>query len=169
MSSVRCSAAPPIVSRTLGLVLAAIGMLLGCRSAPPRAAAGPEFLTSARAAELSLPFSEAVRAGDFLFLSGQIGIAPGQAEPVPGGIGPESAQAMDNIKAILERHGSSLEAVVKCTVFLADIREWPAFNTVYRTYFTRHFPARSALAASGLALGARVEVECLAYAPSARQ
>jgi enamine deaminase RidA (YjgF/YER057c/UK114 family) len=58
-----------------------------------------------------------------------------------------------------------MDALVKCTVFLADIREWPAFNTVYRGYFTHHFPARSALATNGLAIGARVEVECIAYAP----
>lgn len=155
------------MNRKLFVLLPAIGILLGCRtSASPHPAAVPEFLVSARAAELSLPFSEAVRAGDFLFLSGQIGIVPGQLELVPGGIGPEAAQTLDNIKAILERHGSSLDEVVKCTVFLADIGEWPAFNTVYRTYFARHFPARSALAASGLALGARVEVECMALVPA---
>jgi reactive intermediate/imine deaminase len=127
----------------------------------------PVFLTSPQDAALSVPFSEAVRAGDFLFLSGQIGNVPGKRELVPGGIGPEATQVLDNIKGILERHGSSMDDVVKCTVFLADIREWPAFNEVYRKSFPHHFPARSALAASGLVLGARAEVECIAYAPSA--
>lgn len=155
------------VNRNRALLLPALGILLGCQSsAPPQPAAGPDFLSSPEGAALSLPFSEAVRAGDFLFLSGQIGNVPGKLELVPGGIGPEAAQTLDHIKAILERHGSSLDAVVKCTVFLADIREWPAFNAVYRNYFAHHFPARSALATSGLALGARVEVECMAYAPA---
>jgi reactive intermediate/imine deaminase len=84
----------------------------------------------------------------------------------PGGIGPEAAQAVDNVKAILEHHGASMEAVVKCTVFLADIREWAAFNAVYREHFRAHYPARSALGSSGLSLGARVEIECTAYAPA---
>jgi len=103
-----------------------------------------------------------------LILSGQIGNVPGKLELVPGGIGPEARQALDNIRAILQRHGASMDDVVKCTVFLADIREWPAFNDVYRGYFPRHFPARSALAASGLVLGARVELECAAYQPAPR-
>ena len=94
---------------------------------------------------------------------------PGKLELVPGGIGPEAARALDNIQAILERHGASMDDVVKCTVFLADMREWPAFNEVYRKYFPRHFPARSALAASGLVLGARVELECTAYEPVPRR
>jgi 2-iminobutanoate/2-iminopropanoate deaminase len=124
-----------------------------------------EFLTSPVPALRALPFSEAVRAGDFLFLSGQIGTAPGTANLVPGGIAAESKQAMENVKAILTRHGASLDDVVKCTAFLADMGEWGAFNDVYRTFFPNHFPARSALGASGLALGARVEVECVAWAP----
>jgi 2-iminobutanoate/2-iminopropanoate deaminase len=115
---------------------------------------------------LSLPFSDAVRAGDLLFVSGQIGNVLGKEELVSGGIGPEPTQALENIKAILERHGSSMEAVVKCTVLLADIREWSAFNAVYRGYFPAHFPARSAFGSNGLALGARVELECNAYTPS---
>ena len=69
---------------------------------------------------------------------------------------------MENIKATLERNGSNLDRVVKCTLFLVDIKEWPRVNEVYKTYFTKHFPARSAIAGSGLALGARVEIECIA-------
>lgn len=152
-------------TRTLLLSVLPIG-LLGCGSAgPPPSSPSAEFLVSPAPALRVLPFSEAVRAGDFLFLSGQIGTAPGMDDLVPGGIAAESRQVMENVKAALERHGSSLDQVVKCTVFLADMGEWGAFNDVYRAYFPKHFPARSALGASGLAKGARVEVECFAYAP----
>ena len=110
----------------------------------------------------SLPFSESVQAGNLLFLSGQIGNTPGTLQLAPGGIEPESRQVMDNIQAALARRQLSMDDLVKCTVFLADMQEWPAFNQIYRRYFPRHFPARSALGANGLALGARVEVECIA-------
>jgi 2-iminobutanoate/2-iminopropanoate deaminase len=113
----------------------------------------------------SLPFSEAVRVGNTLYLSGQVGTAPGTLELVPGGALAEARQVMENIKAVLGRHGSSLDHVVKCTVFLADMKDWPAFNDVYRQYFKKNLPARSALGANGLALGARVEVECIAVTP----
>lgn len=119
-----------------------------------------EFLNSPGAA--SLPFSEAVRVGNMLYLSGQVGVLPGTTKLVPGGIKPEARQALENMKAILERNGSSLDRVVKCSVFLADIAEWPLLNEVYRTYFPDDPPARSALAASGLAFNARVEIECIA-------
>ena len=140
-------------------------LLAACRSAslPPAPA---EFLVSEETTRLGLPFSDAVRAGPFLFLSGQVGNVPGTLQLAPGGIASESRQALENIRSILERNGSSMRDVVKCTVFLADIKEWPAFNEVYRSAFTGRKPARSALAASGLALGARVEVECTAYAPA---
>ena len=72
---------------------------------------------------------------------------------------------MLNIKEVLERSGSSLDRVVKCTVFIADMREWPAMNEVYVTFFPRNKPARSALGVNGLALGARVEIECIAAVP----
>ena len=146
-----------------------VATLLGCQSAAPRPEApAAVFHASPQEGVSSLPFSEAVQAGDLLFLSGQIGNVPGTLGLAPGGIGPETTQTLDNIKAILQRHGASFDDVVKCTVFLADIAEWQAFNAIYRTYFPKHFPARSALAASGLALGARVEVECIAYVPRGR-
>lgn len=108
-----------------------------------------------------LPFSQAVRVGPMLYLSGQIGTRE-DGTVIPGGIQAETRQTMENIKTVLERWGSSLDEVVKCTVFLADIGEWPAMNEVYVTYFTKHFPARSAVAGSGLALNSRVEIECMA-------
>lgn len=112
----------------------------------------------------NMPFSESVRVGNLLFLAGQIGavMSEGGRGLPPGGIGPETRQTMENVKAALERQGLTMNDVVKCTVMLADIAEWSAMNDVYRTFFTEHFPARSAFGSSGLALGARVEIECIA-------
>lgn len=121
----------------------------------------PEFLSSPATEALGLPFSEAARVGDLLFVSGQIGNLPGSLELAPGGIQAETQQALDNIAAILARHGSSLDRVAKCTVFLLDMAEWPALNEVWVRTFPNK-PARSALGASGLAKGARVEIECIA-------
>ena len=109
------------------------------------------------------PFSAAVRVGDVLYLSGQIG-TDSTGRLVPGGIEAETRQTMNNIRDVLARTGSSLDRVAKCTVMMADMREWPAMNAIYATYFPRAKPARSALGANGLALGARVEIECIAVA-----
>ena len=108
---------------------------------------------------MTLPFSEAVRAGDMLYLAGMVG-TDASGKLVAGGIGPETKQIKENIGAALAKHGSSFDRVVQCTVALADIKEWPAFNEAYKPFFKEHFPARMAFAASGLALGARVEVQC---------
>jgi 2-iminobutanoate/2-iminopropanoate deaminase len=115
-----------------------------------------------------MPFSEAVRAGDMLIVSGEIGSLPGKMALAPGGITGQARQAIENVRAILRRHGATLRDVVQCTVFLADMKDWPAFNTVYREYFKPPFPARSATGASGIALGARVELQCTAYVPAAK-
>jgi reactive intermediate/imine deaminase len=154
----------------LPFCLALIGLATACApqtpTTPPEASAPAiEFLNAPGAAERSLPFSEAVRVGSTLYLSGQIGVRPGTTELVEGGIGPETRQTLSNIQATLERHGASLDRVAKCTVFLADIAEWPAMNEVYTTYFPAPAPARSAVAGSGLALNARVEIECIAVVP----
>ena len=108
-----------------------------------------------------LPFSSAVRVDNTLYLSGNVGNIPGTLELAEGGIQGETQQTLENIAAVLEQFDSSLDNVVKCTVFLADIAEWGAMNEVYRTFF-KNPPARSALGVSGLALGARVEIECIA-------
>ena len=152
--------------RTTCLVFV-LGLFAGCSATTTPRPSEPEFLNAPQALERGLPFSEAVRAGDLLILAGQIGDDRAAGRPVAGGIQAESRQALEHIKAVLERNGSSLAGVVKCTVFLADIAEWGAFNEVYKQYFSPPYPARSALGASGLALGARVEVECIAYAPVA--
>ena len=93
--------------------------------------------------DMDLPFSDAVRVGYMLYLSGKIGNIPGTPNLAAGGIQGETRQTMENIKASLEKHGSSLGEVVKCTVFLADIKEWGAMNEIYRTYFPTDPPARS--------------------------
>ncbi|MGB0134430.1 Rid family detoxifying hydrolase [Dokdonella sp.] len=141
-------------------------LVLALLSLPMLAQAGgkPEvtFINSDKAKAAGYPFSQAVRVDHTLYLSGQIGVDPATGKLVDGGIGNESRQTMDNIRDLLKEHGHSMSDIVKCTVMLADIKEWPAFNEVYRGYFNNRFPARSAFAGSGLALDARVEVECLA-------
>jgi reactive intermediate/imine deaminase len=110
-----------------------------------------------------LPFSSAVRVGDMLYLSGQIGNRPDGT--LPDGIEAQSRQVMDNIGAVLKSAGLGFGDVVKCTVMIDEIGQWGDFNKVYVTYFPDgKFPARSAFGADGLALGALIEVECWAYA-----
>lgn len=120
-----------------------------------------EYFSSQRNIDNNYPFSNAVRVGDLLFLSGEIGTLPNSSKLIAGGIRNETKQTMDNIQASLTKHNLTMNDLVKCTVMLADIKEWPAFNHVYKDYFPKHFPARSAFATNGLALNARVEVECI--------
>jgi reactive intermediate/imine deaminase len=109
------------------------------------------------------PFSDAVRVGDIVYLSGQIGI--GSDGKLPDGIDAQTKQAMDNLGGVLKRAGVGYDRIFHCTAFLADMKDWPAFNKVYVGYFPDgKMPARSALGVNGLALGARVEIECQAYA-----
>ncbi len=110
----------------------------------------------------SLPFSDAVRVGNLIYVSGQLGTDE-NLKLAPGGVLAETNRALENISAILKRSGSSLEHVVKCTVMLADMSEWDAMNTVYITFFPKNrLPARSAFAGTGLAFGARIEIDCVA-------
>ena len=130
-------------------------LFAGCASAPV-------YRMVPERASLDVPYSDAVRVGDLLFLSGTVGQVPGTRQLVPGGIVPETRQALENVKRNLEANGSSLDRVVKCTVFLADINDWETMNGVYREYFPRNKPARSTVGVSGLPMGARVEIECVA-------
>lgn len=125
---------------------------------PPVERIGEPILNGTR-----LPFSSAVRVGDMLYLSGQVG---NRADwTLPAGIDAQSRQTMDNIGAVLKSAGLGWSDVVKCTVMLDDIKDWPTFNKIYVTYFPDgKYPARSAFGADGLALGALIEVECWAYA-----
>jgi 2-iminobutanoate/2-iminopropanoate deaminase len=107
-------------------------------------------------------FSEVVRVGNMLYLSGQLGVSA-SGTLVAGGVKAETKQVMDNIRGILERNGSGMEHVVKCTVMLLDIADRPAMSEVYVSYFPKErMPARSTFGTTGLALGARVEIECMA-------
>jgi 2-iminobutanoate/2-iminopropanoate deaminase len=158
-------------SRLLLCLVTLLGALTWCRYAGSATRVEADYFpmpSTGGAQQQQLPFSEAVKVGTTLYLAGQIGNLPGTTTLAPGGIIPEARRALDNIKAVVERHGASMNDIVKCTVFLADIKDWPAFNEVYRSYFSNHFPARSALAASGLAFDARVEVDCVASVPGAR-
>lgn len=147
-----------------GILLFSALSIAACHLAPHERvakSADVEYLVMPGMASLDLPFSSAVRVDRTLYLSGNIGILPGTRDLAPGGIQGQTRQTLDNIKAVAEQFGSSMDKIVKCTVFLADIAEWAAMNEVYRTYF-KNPPARSALGTSGLALNARVEIECIA-------
>jgi reactive intermediate/imine deaminase len=110
-----------------------------------------------------LPFSEAVRVGDILYLSGQLGRGPDGK--LPDGIEAQTKQTLDNIGATLKKAGLGYGDVFHCTAMLSDMKLWPDFNKVYVTYFPEgKRPARSAFGTSGLALGALIELECQAYA-----
>jgi reactive intermediate/imine deaminase len=118
---------------------------------------------AARAGGFTLPFSAAVRVGDVLYLSGQIGAGPDGS--LAEGIEAQARQVMANVGAVLAQAGLGFGDVFHCLVMLADMDEWGAFNLVYLEHFDPgRLPARSAFAASGLALGARVEIECKAWA-----
>ena len=120
-----------------------------------------QFYNSGKSLPAGLPFSEIVRVGNTLYLSGQLGVIPGTLKLVPGGIKEQARQTMENIKIALEAHNYSMSNIVKCTVMLADISEWGTFNEVYKTFFKEPYPARSAFGANGLGLGGKVEVECI--------
>ena len=121
-----------------------------------------EVLGADTTKRLNLPFSEAVAVGDLLFVSGQIGSKPGELKLVEGGVQAETRQAMANIIAILEKYGSGVNKIAKCTIFLGDMSEWGEMNVAYIEALGDHRPARSALGANGLALGGSVEIECIA-------
>jgi 2-iminobutanoate/2-iminopropanoate deaminase len=158
--------------------LAALILMEGCRlvertdrgprqEATQQAAPHRQIIQPEGVARLPV-FSSAVRTGDLLFLSGNLGAKPGVSPPqlVEGGIEPETRQTMENIETVLAAAGLGLQDLVKCTVFLADMKDYAAMNSVYATFFPKDPPARSAIAGSGLALGARVEIECIAAYPA---
>ena len=122
-----------------------------------------ERFNSGRILPASLPFCEGTAVGGLVFLSGQLGNVPGTLTLVDGGIEAQARQALDNIRTTLQAQGLDLANLLRCTVMLADMAEWPAFNAAYAAFFAGHpLPARSAFGCNGLALGARVEIECTA-------
>ncbi len=129
---------------------------------------GVQHLNSAEFARTGLPFSEIVKAGELLYLSGQMGTVPGSAALVEGGIVAEARQALQNIERALQAHGYSLRHVVKCTVMLASMEDWARFNDVYREFFKMPYPARSAFGVNGLALGGKLEIDVIASVGSER-
>lgn len=157
-----------LIAVLLGLGVAlglAVLLLFSTKDAPDEGATPPATTVAHGSGAVlpgGLPFSEAVRVGDTVYLSGMIGVAPGTMDLVPGGLEAETRRTLDNIRTVLEANGASMDDVVRCTVMMADIAEWAAFNAIYETYFDAPYPARSAFGATGLALGARVEVECVA-------
>lgn len=136
---------------------AALGLVF---AAAPLAAQQPQYIVPTGAAA-TLPFSPAVKVGNMLYLAGQLG-TDSTGKLAPGGVEGETRQLLTNIKRMLEANGSDMDHVVKCLVMLADIAEWGKMNAVYVTFFPNHRPARSAFGATGLALGARLEIECMA-------
>jgi 2-iminobutanoate/2-iminopropanoate deaminase len=147
-------------------VLAAAGVL-ACAGEPARPReARPAVAYLPMPGGASLPFSGAARVGSMLYLSGQIG-NDSTLRLVPGGIEPETRQTLENIRALLAQSGATLDDVIRCTVMMADMKEWGAMNQVYAGFFPRHRPARSVFGTTGLALGARVEIECIAVVPPA--
>ena len=108
------------------------------------------------------PYSQAIKANGFVFVSGQIPIDPQTGEFVAGGIAEQTARVLKNLTAVLEASGSSLEQVVKTTVFLADMKEFSTMNEVYAGFFPSPPPARSTVAAAGLPRDARIEIEAVA-------
>ena len=142
------------------VVLAGLPFASACR-ASVRTSAEPQFVHPD--GPPANPFSPAVRVGNIIFVSGTLGTKP-DGSLVPGGIQPETRQLLENIKGTLAAAGVGMDRVVKCTVFLADLTEWPAMNGVYRSYFSSgNYPARTAVQAT-LLFGARVEMECAAAA-----
>ena len=151
--------------RSISFILLLVVTLGSCNA--------PQAAESAQASDVEVinlvdpwpyPFSSAVRVGNMLYLSGQVGtrMVDGSPQLVPGGIEPEARQAMENIREVLEHAGSSMDRVVKCMVMMADMADWPKLNEVYSSYFPGPKPARSSWGAAGLALNARVEITCFA-------
>lgn len=143
-------------------VVALVAAGLAASSTSANSDTGPEMEFLNADPSSGAPYSDAVRVGNTLYLAGNLGL-DASGELVPGGITPESTQTMENLKAVLERNGSSLAQVAECEVMLADIAERSAFNEVYAEYFEPgRFPARHAFGVTGLYAGARVEIACVA-------
>lgn len=109
------------------------------------------------------PYSHAVKAGGFVYVSGQAALDPTTSQPIGGTVAEETRQTLENVKAILEASGANLDDVIKCSVFLADIRDFAEMNEVYSEFFGKAKPARTTVQASLPAAGLRVEIDCVAF------
>lgn len=139
-------------------------LLLAC-TCTANAEADVQYFRSKTFVEKKLPLSEAVRVGNLLFVSGNLGIdfSKEKLSIVPGGIVAETRQTMRNIESALINSGSSLEQLVKCTVYLANMDDWPELNKVWPSFFENNFPTRTAIEVQKLWRNARVEITCTAY------
>ena len=148
----------PLLTAALAATAAVSAAACAGRTPPP--AIAHYGANAAAQFDSTRPFSAVVRAGDWLFVSGTLG-TDAQGRLVPGGIQPETRQLMENIRATVEGAGSTMDRLVKCTAYLVDLREWPAMNEVYVTFFPGPRPARAAVGVKELLFGARVEIECV--------
>jgi len=155
----------PIPALALGFALLVAGPPEASAQETPGARTGDNVVNAAGDTE-GLPFSPAIKAGGMIYLSGQVGNLPGTLEMAEG-IAGQTRQTMENIETVLKAAGAALYDVVKCTVFMDNIDDWGAMNEVYVTFWDGPPPARSALGADGLALGALLEIECIARDPAA--
>lgn len=155
------------VKSLIGLMAIVLAFCIGASAqskdqAKPPAGQGTALEHQSASNPSARTLSEFVKVGNIIYLSGKLGF-DSTGKLAAGGIGPETKQTMENIKTTLEKNGSSMDHVIKCTVMLADIKEWADMNTVYVTFFKKErLPARSALGVSGLVQNARVEIECMA-------
>lgn len=165
----------PATAAITALFAATAGALApaACRAPQTSATAGAQAQAATEVEHIVPPgvsrlpvFTPAVRVGNLIFLSGAIGVKPGTLELVEGGVAAETRQTLENLRTVLQAAGADLKDAVKCTVFLADIADYAAMNEVYAQFFPENPPARSTVAGSGLALGARVEIECIAAVPN---
>ena len=140
----------------------AILFLASCSNSQKAMAPNILYVQSDNTQKLNLPFSDLVVVDNMIYLSGSLGNIPGTMDIVPGGIRGETIQTMNNIKGSLNAIGANMDDIIKCTVMIDDISQWGIFNEEYIKFFPNHKPARSAFGAEGLALGAAVEVECIA-------
>ncbi|MHB1132428.1 MAG: RidA family protein [Chloroflexota bacterium] len=124
-----------------------------------------EAIKTAEAPQPVGPYSQAVRLGQFVFVSGSIGLDPGTGKLVGDDVASQTRQVLQNMEAVLRASGSSLDSVLKTTVFLMDMADFPVMNGIYAEHFAQVPPSRSTIQVAGLPAGARVEIEAIAYVP----
>jgi len=147
-----------LLART-ALIVGATAAFAGCAPMSMQ----KEVLATKAAPEAIGPYSQAIKTGPMVFLAGQIPIDPKTNQLMKdASIEEQTALVLDNLKAVLASNGMTMDNIVSTSVFLKDLNDFAKMNTVYATYFTKHFPARSAFGTTGLALGARMELECMA-------